>query len=220
MSLENIISKYLLNKADQLELEQLRVWQAEAHDNVQALKEIQQIFSLDMSDYKAYDTQNAWDKVAPHILEKKTKDSGAKVFQLKRWIISGVAIITLLAATTMVWQKYTTNSYTTHYLTIDTNQLANLPDNSIVSLDRGTTLEIISENFAQNRALSLTGRAYFEVAKDVQHPFTVMLPQGKITVLGTQFNISTKKKEDIINDQGEIVSDDDDDDDDDSENDE
>jgi len=73
MSLENIISKYLLNKADQLELDQLRVWQAEAHDNVQALKEIQQIFSLDMSDYKAYDTQNAWDKVAPHILEEKNK---------------------------------------------------------------------------------------------------------------------------------------------------
>jgi len=191
MSLENIISKYLLNKADQLELDQLRVWQAEAHDNVQALKEIQQIFSLDMSDYKAYDTQNAWDKVAPHILEEKTKDFGAKVFQLKSWIISGVAIITLLAATTMVWQKYLTDSYTTNYLTIDTNQLANLPDNSIVSLDRGTTLDIISENFAQNRALSLTGRAYFEVVKDVQNPFTVMLPQGKITVLGTQFNIST-----------------------------
>ncbi|MEJ6806425.1 MAG: hypothetical protein QNK64_00005, partial [Saprospiraceae bacterium] len=90
MSLENIISKYLLNTADQLELDQLKAWQAEARDNVQALEEIQQMFSLDMSDYKAYDTQNAWDKVAPHILEEKTKDSGAKVFQLKRWIISGV----------------------------------------------------------------------------------------------------------------------------------
>jgi len=48
MSLENIISKYLLNKTDQLELDQLKAWQAEAQDNVQALEEIQQIFSLDM----------------------------------------------------------------------------------------------------------------------------------------------------------------------------
>lgn len=191
MSLENIISKYLLNKTDQLELDQLKAWQAEAQDNVQALEEIQQIFSLDMSDYKAYDTQNAWDKVVPQISEEEPENPGAKVFQLKRWMMSGVAIIALLAATTMVWQKYTTDSYTTHYVTTDTYQSANLPDNSIVSLDRGTTLDIISENFAQNRALSLTGRAFFEVAKDAQHPFTVALPQGKITVLGTQFNIST-----------------------------
>lgn len=212
MSLENIISKYLLNKTDQLELEQLKAWQAEAQDNVQALQDMQQIFSLDMSGYKSYDTQNAWGKVEAQISEGKTQNSeeepensDTKVFQLKRWLMSGAAIIALLAATTVVWQKYTADSYTSHYVTTDKVQSANLPDNSIVSLDKGTTLDIISEDFEQNRALSLEGRAFFEVAKDQQHPFTVALPQGKITVLGTQFNISTTDKiEEIYVTEGHV----------------
>ena len=205
MSLENIISKNLLNKTDKLELEQLNAWQAEAQDNVQALEEMQQIFSLDMSDYKAYDTQNAWDKIEEQITEEEPENTDAKVFKLKKWLMSGAAIIALLAATSIVWQKYTTDSYTTHYATTDSNQSANLPDNTIVSLDRGTTLDIISEDFTQERALSLKGRAFFDVAKDKNHPFTIALPQGKITVLGTQFNIrSTDNVEEIYVTEGHV----------------
>ena len=191
MSLENIISKYLLNKTDQLELDQLKAWQAEGQDNVRALEDMQKIFSLDMSGYKSYNTQNAWDKIESKISEEQPENSNTKVFQLKRWIMTGAAIIGLLAATTMVWQQYTPDSYATQYVTTDIHQSANLPDESVVSLDRATTLNLISEDFEQNRALSLSGRAFFEVAKDEKHPFTVTLPQGKIPVIGTQFSIST-----------------------------
>lgn len=191
MSLENIISRYLLNKTDQNELDQLKAWQAEAQDNVSALQDMQKIFSLDMQDYKSYNNQDAWEKVESKLSEEEPKDSYDGVFQLKKWIMSAAAAITLLAATTMIWHNYTNDSYTTHYATTDHQQSANLPDQSVVSLDRGTILDIISEDFTKNRALSLTGRAYFDVAKDQQHPFTVTLPQGKITVLGTQFSIST-----------------------------
>ena len=205
MSLENIISKFLLNKTDQLELDQLKAWQAEGQDNVRALEDMQKIFSLDMSGYKSYNTQSAWGKIESKISQEEPENSDTKVFQLKRWIMSGAAIIALLAASTFVWQKYTTENYETHYVTTTIGEAANLPDNSIVSLDKGTTLDIVSDDFSQDRALSLTGRAFFEVAKDKQHPFTVTLPQGKITVIGTQFSISAKDKvEEIYVTEGHV----------------
>ena len=213
MSLENIISKYLLNKTDQEELEQLKAWQAEAQDNVQALSEMQKIFALDMSGYKSFDTQNAWSKIESQLPENEAlpsggeapEDSDAKLFQLKRWIMSAAAVIALLAATTMVWQKYTSDSYPTQYAASVNMQTAELPDHSIVSLDRGASLELVSEDFKLDRALSLSGRAFFEVAKDTEHPFTVALPQGKITVLGTQFNITAKdSKEEIYVTEGHV----------------
>ncbi len=205
MSLENIISKYLLNKTDHLELEQLKAWQAEAQDNVQALEDMQKIFSLDMSGYKSYNTQDAWGKIESQLSEDEPESSETKVFQLKRWVMSGAAIIALLLATTFVWQKYTVDSYDTHYATTNTKQSANLPDQSIVTLDKGTTLDIISDDFGKDRALSLSGRAFFDVAKDKQHPFTVSLHQGKITVLGTQFSINTTDKvEEIYVTEGHV----------------
>lgn len=213
MSLENIISKYLLNKTDQDELEQLKAWQAEAQDNVKALSEMQSIFALDMSGYKSYDTQNAWDRIESQLSERDTQPSGgespedseAKLFQLRRWLVSAAAVITLLVASTMVWQKYTADSYPTQYTASENMQTAELPDQSIVSLDRGASLDLISEDFKLDRALSLKGRAFFEVAKDAEHPFTVALPQGKITVLGTQFNIIAKgDKEEIYVTEGHV----------------
>ncbi len=193
MSLENIISKFLLNKTDQQELEQLQAWQAEAQDNVQALQEMQKIFALDMSGYKSYDTQNAWDKVESQISnEESPKESEDKVFRLKRMIMSAAAVITLIAASTIVWQNYTSDPYPTHYASSENIQTAELPDQSIVQLDKGASLDLVSDDYKANRALSLQGRAFFEVAKDADHPFTVELPQGKITVLGTQFNITAQ----------------------------
>lgn len=206
MSLENIISKYLLNKTDQQELEQLKAWKAEAQDNVQALEDMQKIFALDMSGYKSFDTQNAWDKIESKLSnEESPKETDDKVFRLKRWIMSAAAVITLIAATTMIWQKESADSYTKHYATFESKEIAELPDHSIVSLDRSSSLDLISDDFNTNRALSLEGRAYFEVAKDADHPFTVALPQGKITVIGTQFNITAhSEKEEIYVTEGHV----------------
>lgn len=41
------------------------------------------------------------------------------------------------------------------------------------------------------RQVSLKGEAYFEVAKDTDHPFVVQTPACDIKVLGTKFNVET-----------------------------
>ncbi|MFB9079247.1 FecR family protein [Flavobacterium procerum] len=67
-----------------------------------------------------------------------------------------------------------------------------LSDGTIVYLNAGTSLTYpvqFLEN--QNRQVSLTGEAYFEVSKDKQHPFTVNTQEVNVEVLGTKFNVNT-----------------------------
>lgn len=66
-----------------------------------------------------------------------------------------------------------------------------LPDNSQVFLNSGSQIEYKNWNWKDNRTLSLTGEAYFKVAKGKK--FEVKTSLGKVTVLGTQFNVKARK---------------------------
>ncbi|WP_428229357.1 FecR family protein [Flavobacterium sp.] len=75
-----------------------------------------------------------------------------------------------------------------------------LSDGTVVSLNSGTTLRY-PEQFGINgkRNVYLTGEAFFEVAKDKQHPFIVNVNQVDIEVLGTKFNISAYPENPTVN---------------------
>jgi transmembrane sensor len=75
-----------------------------------------------------------------------------------------------------------------------------LSDGTIVHLNSGSYLRFPVKFLKdQNRHVDLIGEAYFEVAKDKKHPFTVNAQNLNVEVLGTKFNVSTYT-EDIVTD--------------------
>jgi transmembrane sensor len=75
-----------------------------------------------------------------------------------------------------------------------------LSDGTVVSLNSGTTFRY-PEQFGINgkRTVFLTGEAFFEVAKDKEHPFIVHANQADIEVLGTKFNVSAYPENPTVN---------------------
>jgi transmembrane sensor len=71
-----------------------------------------------------------------------------------------------------------------------------LPDGSKVWLNAGSKITYPSV-FVSNgeRRLELKGEAYFEVARDKDHPFIVKTINQEIEVLGTQFNVNSYEDE-------------------------
>lgn len=65
-----------------------------------------------------------------------------------------------------------------------------LPDNSQVVLNSGSKIDYKKWNWDNHRALELNGEAYFKVAKGQK--FEVNTSLGKVTVLGTQFNVKQR----------------------------
>ena len=67
-----------------------------------------------------------------------------------------------------------------------------LSDGSQVVLNAGTKLKY-PVNFIQgkNRTVFLNGEAYFDIAKDAEHPFIVNTEDMDVKVLGTHFNVNS-----------------------------
>jgi ferric-dicitrate binding protein FerR (iron transport regulator) len=70
-----------------------------------------------------------------------------------------------------------------------------LPDNTVVWLNSGSKLSY--SNFGNNglRKVELEGEAFFDVAKDKQHPFIVITKDYDVKVLGTKFNVRSYSNE-------------------------
>tara|TARA_Y100001972_G_scaffold124072_1_gene172499 strand:+ start:3627 stop:4658 length:1032 start_codon:yes stop_codon:yes gene_type:complete len=63
-----------------------------------------------------------------------------------------------------------------------------LSDGTRVMLNSNSTITYHSD-FSQNRHIELDGEAYFEVAKDAEHPFRVKSGKVQTVALGTAFNV-------------------------------
>lgn len=73
-----------------------------------------------------------------------------------------------------------------------------LPDQSKVWMNADSRLAYHAGLYHNGlRKLSLEGEAYFEIAKDSKHPFVVETGGQQVEVLGTHFNISAYKGENI-----------------------
>jgi len=96
------------------------------------------------------------------------------------WIAIAAAVILTGGAVlfTLSWNKRSSQS---------SDKLI-LADGSIVWLKNGATLDY-SNLSPENREVTLSGEALFEVAKDREHPFIIQCGRYFARVLGTSFNI-------------------------------
>lgn len=94
--------------------------------------------------------------------------------------ILGIALFTLLV-------KDKINTYNTDYTQSETIKL---PDDSTVKLNQLSQLEYNASNWDKKRELVLKGEAYFDVEKGKR--FDVTTDFGKVSVLGTEFNVLSR----------------------------
>lgn len=88
--------------------------------------------------------------------------------------------------------SFTQTTVQQQFKTENTTKKVVLPDQSVVHLNKHTTLTLKKGKFnANTREVWLDeGEAFFEITKDTQRPFKVYTPNGLTTqVLGTSFNI-------------------------------
>ena len=121
-----------------------------------------------------------WGKIAFDISQPKQKSSVLKS-RLLPWISLAAAAIAIL-----IWIG-TRSTSTTVLAQAGERKEIQLPENSQIQLNAGSSVVYNAKRFTEDRELTLTGEAFFKV-----HPgsrFTVNTPQGSVTVLGTSFNV-------------------------------
>ncbi len=64
-----------------------------------------------------------------------------------------------------------------------------LNDGSLIDLNRNSSIRYPSSFASEQRALTLSGEAFFDVASDKDRPFVISTQQIQIKVIGTAFNV-------------------------------
>jgi ferric-dicitrate binding protein FerR (iron transport regulator) len=108
-----------------------------------------------------------------------------------RWKVAAAAIIILIAGAGIlsllrkpVKQLLVTSGMQRKTVT--------LPDGSVAYLEPGTTLKYTGNYGKEERSVTLTGEALFNVQKDDKHPFIVASSLISTKVLGTSFNMEVR----------------------------
>lgn len=78
------------------------------------------------------------------------------------------------------------------------HKLIRLPDGSSVLLNNNSKLEFPKDFTTNHREVVLIGEAYFDIARDPEHPFVITSGSVKTMVLGTAFNIRAYPHEEHV----------------------
>jgi len=123
------------------------------------------------------------DKMLSNVVTNKKT---TKVVKLKQnWLVRIAAVLVIGIGLSF----FIANNYKEKYYGTELTQTVNLPDNSEVIVNKNSHIEYKTFFWKNNRIIDLKGEAYFKVAKG--KTFEVNTNLGKVTVLGTQFNVNS-----------------------------
>ena len=131
----------------------------------------------------------------------KQKKATPKVVPLyKKWLFQAAAVFVLALGITFVLKNFTSQTQTANF---GEKTAFSLPDDSKVVLNSGSEINYKKWNWNNDRHIELKGEAYFRVSKGRR--FEVQTSLGKVTVLGTQFNVKARKNRfDVVCYEGRV----------------
>lgn len=124
------------------------------------------------------------DKMLSNVIATK---KATKVVKLQRNWFARIAAVLVIG---LGLSFFVVNNFKEKYYGTSLTQTVNLPDNSEVLVNKNSSIEYKTFFWKNNRTIDLKGEAYFKVAKG--KTFEVNTNLGKVTVLGTQFNVNSK----------------------------
>jgi ferric-dicitrate binding protein FerR (iron transport regulator) len=125
-------------------------------------------------EFTARDADKLWDRI-----DQKTASAPSR----RGWSWMPIAAAIAIAGLATLFATFWNND-----VYRDPNKVI-LSDGTLVWLKEGAALDY-SESFSEeNREVTLTGEALFEVARDSRHPFVINCGRYVASVLGTSFNI-------------------------------
>lgn len=178
---ETFLARWL---SGELSAEELKEF--EAHDDFAAYKKIAET-SAELQTPTWKGKEDSW-KSFKEKTATLSKEPTAKVRKLNpRWMIAVAAIAILLVGYFTFFQD-STQVFSTP---VASQQTFTLPDGSEVILNALSYIEFDQKKFLTDRKLALDGEAFFKVKKGSK--FLVETQNGSVQVMGTSFNVFSRK---------------------------
>jgi ferric-dicitrate binding protein FerR (iron transport regulator) len=170
------------------------------HNTVKYWKELKE-----MNNDKEIDVDKAWNKLYSRLNENGLITEAPVIRKsFVRTTYFRVAAIALLllgigSGILFINDKGLISAKTTVATTDNQKNLqVTLPDGSNIFLNRNTKLSYRNNFSRHGRHVTLSGEAFFEIARDENNPFTVDAGKAIVKVLGTSFNVITSNSDSAV----------------------
>ena len=197
---DELLASYFSGTLTGDEERELEVWKGASEENRMVFKNAEKVWqSLNMlNEMRGYNVSRALSNV--HRKTKQAYDHNQKGLLFYWQRIAAIMLLPLLIGGAIYFiQAKHTLSNSVVWQTISTppgvKSHVQLPDGTKVWLNSGTELSYPSSFSDGTRNVKLLGEAFFDVAKDVKHPFIVDLGKINIEVVGTKFDAINYKEE-------------------------
>lgn len=188
-----LISKYLSGELTEDEKKELDAWLVADESHYKEFLELKDNWELlhMMQNPVMPNKERLWNKIMSQIKPKMY----SKPFLYRTVAVAAsIALVIGFSISALLLMKTKENTEVVFKAPAGQKAEVILPDGSSVYLNSESTLSYSTDFGTSDRVVKLDGEAYFDVAKDVDKQFDVIVNDIKVVVHGTSFNVNAYKK--------------------------
>jgi transmembrane sensor len=202
----DLLIAFLNNETNREETALVNEWIEYSKDNKIRFETLKHIWEISENAFPGtvdVDADVAWDKLAGRMAMAKIpkKDSVSELnkrsIYIPKLLRAAAVVVPLLIAGYLIFSYYNRSGMQTLATTAEIIE-ATLPDGSLVKLNDHSIIQFPLEFTASDRAVTLTGEAFFNVVPDPERPFIIRSGPVETRVTGTSFNLKAYPDDDII----------------------
>ncbi|WP_205513800.1 FecR family protein [Longitalea arenae] len=205
----NLIAKELQGLATPQEVEELQQWLQSDAACRQEYEDMQRIWekSGPLLANPGFRADLAWrkldEKIArPAVREKIPFHAIIPLFASRSKLAAAILILVCISLGGYWW--YRQAQWQTVAAT-DKNAIITLPDHSVVTVRKGSSIKYLKVFDKEERRVKLSGEAFFTVQHNEHQPFLVTTGHAEIKVLGTSFLVNaTRPREEVVVVSGKV----------------
>ena len=194
---EDMLIRHLLGESTADEEQAINVWMKASSANAQKLEQFKFILegSKQLAKDSPADEEDQWEKFKVRRDSNRHTGTVSALKPNKQWLQTAASILLVCGLAIGGYYYFSRNSATVNKLVIiktQNNVLTDtLPDGSIIQLNKYSAITYVN-NFKKQRAIKLTGEAFFTVIHNADIPFNVQAGNVTIRDVGTSFNVKIK----------------------------
>ena len=189
--MDELLVKYLADEATPPEQAMVEEWISSSEANRHYFQHFQLIWeeSRQLAVTTTVDENKAWQKFQRRIKKEETSKNTTSRFSWWRIAASILIIAGITWFTSTILNKGDKTQEIVSIASIDEVKNDTLPDGSIATLNKHTTISYPASFKGKTRNVKLKGEAFFNVEPDKEKPFIIDVNDVQVKVVGTSFNI-------------------------------
>lgn len=192
MEIYTLLSKYLSGEATCQEIAELEEWRTADEKNEKEFRELSESWKLahESFSFVVPDKEKVWNRIVTNLNRMQPVRTYSRAVIYRAVSVAATVALLIGLSLPMLFSAQEPGSPVSFKAPVGQKAEVDLPDGTRVFLNSGSVLTYSTDYNRTNRSVTLSGQAFFNVAKDEEHPFDVSVGNVKVVVHGTSFDVN------------------------------